>query len=264
MSGHLVNRKIPAADAAEQQLAVLQQKLGGSQPQDILQAAYENFADALLAFSGAEDVVLIDMALKVSSPERLRIFTLDSGRLHPETYRFVERVNEHYGVQIEMLSPETRAVESLVREKGLFSFYRDGHQECCSIRKVAPLRRRLADCSAWITGQRRDQNPGTRSNAQEVELDENNASSGQPLLKFNPLARWSKTQVWEYIRMFDVPYNELHDRGFISIGCAPCTRPVNPGQHEREGRWWWEETVSKECGLHGENASGQPPAPSAD
>ncbi len=256
-----MNRKIPAADIAEQQLAEWRQKLKGCQPKEILQVAFENFADATLAFSGAEDVVLLDMALRLRSAEQLKVFTLDSGRLHPETHRFIERVREHYGVQIELLFPEAGAVESLVREKGLYSFYRDGHQECCSVRKLRPLRRRLADCRAWITGQRRDQSPDTRNDVQQIELDQGNAGPGQTLLKFNPLALWNSVQVWEYIRMFDVPYNELHDRGFISIGCEPCTRAVNPGQHEREGRWWWEEATAKECGLHNPSEPGQAAAP---
>ena len=232
-------------------MQTLQKKLEGAEPKVILQTAFASFEQPLLSFSGAEDVALIDMALKVVAPERISVFTLDSGRLHPETYRFIDRVREHYGLHIDVLLPASAAVDALVREKGMFSFYRDGHQECCSIRKIEPLRRHLAQREAWITGQRRDQSPSTRSNVQEVMLDPNNAPPGRTLVKFNPLVSWSSAQVWEYIRMFDVPCNELHERGFVSIGCEPCTRAVGPGQHEREGRWWWEEATIKECGLHG-------------
>jgi phosphoadenosine phosphosulfate reductase len=141
-------------------------------------------------------------------------------------------------------------VEKLVREKGLFSFYNDGHQECCGIRKVEPLRRALSTLNAWVTGQRRDQSPSTRAEVPVVQADPTFSTPDHELIKFNPLANWSSQQVWDYIRENAVPYNPLHERGFISIGCEPCTRAVLPGQHEREGRWWWEEATKKECGLH--------------
>ncbi len=219
-------------------------------PREIIRLALESVGSARLAlsFSGAEDVVLIEMAWKLD--KNIKVFTLDTGRLHPETYRFIDRVRKHYGIQLEVMYPDARQLEALVRDKGLFSFYEDTHHECCGIRKTAPLRRKLATLDGWITGQRRDQSPGTRAAIPVVQLDPTFASPQQPLYKFNPLANWSSAQVWEYIRMFDVPYNELHDRGFISIGCEPCTRPVGPNQHEREGRWWWEEATAKECGLH--------------
>ncbi|MFN2332172.1 MAG: phosphoadenylyl-sulfate reductase, partial [Halomonas sp.] len=147
------------------------------------------------------------------------------------------------------------------RDKGLFSFFQDGHQECCGIRKVTPLRRRLAGLPMWVTGQRRDQSPGTRSSLQIAEQDHGFGSEASPLVKVNPLTHWSSEEVWTYIRMFDVPYNPLHERGFVSLGCEPCTRPILPGQHEREGRWWWEDQGGKECGLHTTNL--QPPNPGA-
>jgi phosphoadenosine phosphosulfate reductase len=140
-----------------------------------------------------------------------------------------------------------------VREKGLFSFFKDGHKECCGVRKVEPLVRALRPLKAWVTGQRKDQSPGTRAEVPVVQLDATFGSPERPLVKFNPLANWSSKQVWAYIREHDVPYNSLHERGFVSIGCEPCTRPINPGQHEREGRWWWEEETMKECGLHAGN-----------
>lgn len=221
-------------------------------PQDILKLAFEHFGDELwLSFSGAEDVVLVDMALKLN--KQVKVFSLDTGRLHPETYRFIEQVREHYGIAIEVLSPEPEPLQALVKEKGLFSFYKDGHGECCGIRKIAPLRKKLATVPAWATGQRRDQSPGTRSHVAAVEIDGAFSTPERPLYKFNPLAQMSSEEVWMYIRMLELPYNALHERGFISIGCEPCTRPVLPRQHEREGRWWWEEATQKECGLHAGN-----------
>jgi phosphoadenosine phosphosulfate reductase len=221
-------------------------------PQDILKLAFEHFGDELwLSFSGAEDVVLVDMAWKLN--KNVKVFSLDTGRLHPETYRFIEQVREHYGIAIEVLSPEAAAVEALVREKGLYSFLKDGHGECCGVRKIAPLRRKLSTVKAWATGQRRDQSPGTRSQVAALEIDSAFSSADHTLYKFNPLAQMSSEDVWAYIRMLELPYNSLHERGFISIGCEPCTRPVLPNQHEREGRWWWEEATQKECGLHAGN-----------
>jgi phosphoadenosine phosphosulfate reductase len=218
-------------------------------PQEILKLAFNHFADELwISFSGAEDVVLVDMAWKLN--KNVKVFSLDTGRLHPETYRFIEQVREHYGISIELLSPEAAAVEALVKEKGLFSFYKDGHSECCEVRKIAPLRRKLSSVRAWATGQRRDQSPGTRSQVAALELDTAFSTADQPLYKFNPLAQMSSEEVWGYIRMLELPFNALHERGFVSIGCEPCTRPVLPNQHEREGRWWWEEAAQKECGLH--------------
>ena len=205
-----------------------------------------------ISFSGAEDVILIDMAVKIR-PD-IRVFSLDTGRLHAETYRFLEQVRKHYHVDIDVLSPDAAGVEKMVRAKGLFSFYQDGHKECCGVRKVLPLRHKLATLDAWITGQRKDQSPGTRANVPVVEEDRAFSAGGRTLFKFNPLANWSSRQVWTYIRGNDVPANELHQRGFISIGCEPCTRPVLPNQHEREGRWWWEEETMRECGLHVGNA----------
>jgi len=221
-------------------------------PQEIVAFAIRTYSPSIaIAFSGAEDVVLIDMAVKLERP--FRIFSLDTGRLHPETYEFLDRVREHYEVNVEVFFPQSEAVERLVREKGLFSFYRDGHRECCGIRKVEPLRRALAPLEAWITGQRRDQSPSTRINVPVLQLDPTFATEEHPLVKFNPLANWTPAQVWAYIREHHVPYNTLHERGFASIGCQPCTRPVLPGQHEREGRWWWEQEAEKECGLHAGN-----------
>jgi phosphoadenosine phosphosulfate reductase len=221
------------------------------QPQDILRLALQHFDNIAISFSGAEDVVLVDMAHRIKKD--VAVFSLDTGRLHPETYRFLEQVREKYQIPIEVVSPDAAALEKLVREKGMFSFYRDGHKECCGIRKVAPLRRKLSTLDAWVTGQRKDQSPGTRAAVPVVEKDGAFSSPDKPLYKFNPLSNWSSARVWQYIRENDVPYNELHAKGFISIGCEPCTRPVLPNQHEREGRWWWEDETLKECGLHAGN-----------
>ncbi len=226
-------------------------KLQNEPPQEILRHALEQFDNIALSFSGAEDVVLIDMATQIR-PD-IEVFCLDTGRLHAETYQFIERVREHYGLNIDLLSPDGNAVRKLVKAKGLYSFYKDNHQECCSIRKITPLKSKLLEVDAWVTGQRKDQSPGTRAAIPVIQDDRLFARPGETLTKFNPLANWTSRQVWDYIRAYDVPYNALHDQGYLSIGCEPCTRPVGPNQHEREGRWWWEEATKKECGLHGSN-----------
>ena len=224
-------------------------ELASRTPQEIVERALREYSpDLAISFSGAEDVVLIHMAAKTGLP--FRVFSLDTGRLHAETYQFIDRIRAHYGITIDVMSPQAEVLERLVREKGLFSFYRDGHKECCGIRKVEPLIRALAPLRAWMTGQRRDQSPGTRAEVPVVQLDRTFGTPDRPLVKFNPLGFWTSKQVWAYIRDEEVPYNPLHDRGFISIGCEPCTRPTNPGQHERAGRWWWEEETRRECGLH--------------
>jgi phosphoadenosine phosphosulfate reductase len=218
-------------------------------PPDIVAYALEQYSPAIqIAFSGAEDVVLIDMASKSGRP--FRVFCLDTGRLHAETYDFLERVRQRYQIQIDLLFPDYNRVEQLVREKGLFSFYRDGHEECCRVRKIEPLRRVLAGLEAWMTGQRRDQSPSTRAQVRAIEIDRTFSGLHGRLVKFNPLANWSSREVWSYMRRFEVPSNPLHNAGYLSIGCQPCTRPILPHQQEREGRWWWEEENKKECGLH--------------
>lgn len=235
----------------ELDIAKLALEYAQRRPQEILKLALEKFDNSVISFSGAEDVVLIDMASKIKKD--FKVFSIDTGRLHPETYRLLDNVREHYGIKLEVIFPESSQVEALVTEKGLFSFYKDGHKECCGIRKVRPLRRKLATLDAWITGQRKDQSPSTRANIPIVQVDTAFSTSDHTLIKFNPLANWSSAQVWEYIRANGLPYNELHTKGFISIGCEPCTRAVLPSQHEREGRWWWEEAIAKECGFHETN-----------
>lgn len=225
----------------------INEKFNNMEPKEILQQVLADIPNVVVSFSGAEDVALVAMAWKLKKP--VKVFTLDTGRLHAETYRFIDQVRQAYDLDLDFLYPDTNAIQKLTSDKGLFSFYQDGHEECCSIRKTEPLRRRLASVDAWITGQRKDQSP-TRTDVPVAQLDTVFAAPGKTLLKFNPFANWRSKDVWDYIRMFDLPYNPLHDQGFVSIGCQPCTRPIGPNQHEREGRWWWEEATAKECGLH--------------
>lgn len=220
-------------------------------PQAVISWAISHYSKIAISFSGAEDVVLIDMATRLGAD--IQIFSLDTGRLHPQTYRYLDVVQQHYGVKIEVLFPDFVQVQMLVKQKGLHSFYYEGHKECCAIRKIEPLRRKLDTLDAWITGQRKDQSIDTRAALAVIEHDRVFSSEARPLVKFNPLANWRSAEVWEYIRQHELPYNSLHEEGYISIGCEPCTRAVLPGQHEREGRWWWESASDKECGLHAGN-----------
>ncbi|XP_061345480.1 5'-adenylylsulfate reductase 1, chloroplastic-like isoform X1 [Gastrolobium bilobum] len=233
--------------------------LENASPLEIMDKALEKFGDDIaIAFSGAEDVALIEYARLTGRP--FRVFSLDTGRLNPETYRFFEAVEKHYGIRIEYMFPDAVEVQALVRSKGLFSFYEDGHQECCRVRKVRPLRRALKGLRAWITGQRKDQSPGTRSQIPVVQVDpafEGMDGGIGSLVKWNPVANVKGHDIWNFLRTMNVPVNPLHSQGYISIGCEPCTRAVLPGQHEREGRWWWEDAKAKECGLHKGNIKQQ-------
>jgi len=194
---------------------------------------------------GMEDMVLIDMIAKIKGP--ITIFTLDTGRLHEETYEIMERVRSHYGLEIKTYFPDSRQVEKLVRGKGFFSFKEsiENRKECCAVRKIEPLNRALAELDAWITGLRRDQ-AVTRTETPKVLED----TDHPPLIKINPLADWSQEQVESYIEKHKVPVNALHKKNYPSIGCAPCTRSIDPGEDIRAGRWWWENPEHKECGLH--------------
>lgn len=230
----------------------LANELENASPLEIMDRALASFGnDIAIAFSGAEDVALIEYAHLTGRP--FRVFSLDTGRLNPETYQFFDTVEKHYGIHIEYMFPDAVEVQALVRSKGLFSFYEDGHQECCRVRKVRPLRRALKGLRAWITGQRKDQSPGTRSEIPVVQVDpafEGMDGGVGSLVKWNPVANVEGKDIWNFLRAMNVPVNSLHSQGYISIGCEPCTRPVLPGQHEREGRWWWEDAKAKECGLH--------------
>jgi phosphoadenosine phosphosulfate reductase len=211
----------------------------------LLSRVCSEHAPAALASSfGAEDMVLTDLIARHRLP--IAIFTLDTGRLHPETYALIDRVRGHYALAIEVFCPDTRAIETFAHDNGVNAFYRgvELRQSCCAIRKSEPLARALAGRSAWITGQRRAQSV-TRSDVGIKEIDAVHA-----IPKFNPLADWSEDEVWRYVRHHKVPYNPLHDLGYPSIGCAPCTRAIHPGEDIRAGRWWWESEEHKECGLH--------------
>ncbi|HKB43903.1 MAG TPA: phosphoadenylyl-sulfate reductase [Chitinophagaceae bacterium] len=192
---------------------------------------------------GQEDQVITDAIFKNTIP--IKIFTLDTGRLFGETYELLDRTNARYKQAIHVYFPETADVESFVNSKGINSFYEsvDNRKECCFIRKVKPLNRALQGAKVWITGVRSEQSEN-RKNMPMIEWAED-----KQLYKFNPLINWSFDEVLSYLKEFNVPYNHLHDKGFISIGCAPCTRAIEPGEDARAGRWWWE-TSQKECGLH--------------
>jgi len=216
-----------------------------SATQATLQRVAIEFPSAVLASSlAAEDMVLTDLILRGKLP--IGIFTLETGRLHAETLAVLDRIKETYGFDVELFRPQPQAVEQYVQQNGLNAFYDsvEMRKECCRIRKVEPLQRALSGKKAWLTGQRRSQS-STRAT---LDVQEYDAAHG--LAKFNPLADWSEEDVWHYIRSNDVPYNALHDKGYPSIGCEPCTRAIQPGEDVRAGRWWWENPESKECGLH--------------
>lgn len=200
---------------------------------------------ALASSFGAEDVVLTDMLLKINP--NFKIFTLDTGRLPAETYEVWERIEDKYGIKIKAYFPESKSVEEMINKHGPNLFYRsvDLRKLCCHVRKIEPLNRALKDLEAWVCGLRKEQSI-TRQDIKKVEIDDMHNG----IIKVNPLADWTEKQVWDYIRENDIPYNKLHDQNYPSIGCAPCTRAIKPGEDVRAGRWWWELPESKECGLH--------------
>lgn len=213
----------------------------------LLERIQNEFSPATLASSlGAEDMVLTDLVAKHAPG--ISIFSLDTGRLNPETYDLLAKVQETYGqkVAIEVYCPQAEAIQQYVESNGINAFYNsvELRKTCCGIRKVEPLKRALAGKTAWITGMRRQQ-AVTRA---DLPIQEHDADHG--LAKFNPLADWTEKEVWEYIRSNGVPYNALHDKHYPSIGCAPCTRNIAVGEDVRAGRWWWEDEAGKECGLH--------------
>ena len=215
--------------------------------QEIVAWALKAFGSrvALASSFSAEDVAIIDMMVTVSP--KARIFTLDTGRLNQETYDVMDKIREKYKVSIEVMFPKADAVEAMVREKGVNLFYHsvENRKRCCGIRKVEPLNRALATVDAWITGLRRDQ-VVTRGSVKNVDIDHDHGG----IAKINPLAEWTWDQTMAYVKQHGVPYNLLHDQGYPSIGCAPCTRAIKPGEDFRAGRWWWEQPEQKECGLH--------------
>jgi phosphoadenosine phosphosulfate reductase len=226
----------------------VQQDLESLDAQGILTWAFESYHPGLaLACSfQAEESVLIDLMYRLRGSD-FRVFTLDTGRLNQETYDCMDAMRERYGIEIEVFFPNASSVEQMVRENGLNLFYRsvEARKLCCDIRKVEPLNRALKQLDAWMTGLRREQAP-TRTDLRKVEVDRSHGG----MAKINPLIDWTYDQVWEYIRANNLPYNKLHDQGYPSIGCAPCTRAIKPGEDIRAGRWWWENPETKECGLH--------------
>ncbi len=225
----------------------LNQDFEGQTAQALLGWALKEFSpDMALASSfGAEDVVLIDILWRLDP--KFRVFSLDTGRLHEETYDVMEEIREKYGITIESYFPDAAKVEELERARGFYSFRRsvEERKECCGIRKVEPLNRALGSLKAWITGLRRDQGT-TRTETDKIEIDTAHGS----IVKLNPLADWSEKQVWDYIHEHKVPYNKLHDQGFPSIGCSPGPRAINVGEDVRAGGLGWETPDSIECGLH--------------
>jgi phosphoadenosine phosphosulfate reductase len=243
MQTDLTTRK---AAAGPQDVISLLPQIDAMTAEEVVRWALGRFGRRIVLASsfGAEDVVLIDLLMKAEPTAR--VVTLDTGRLPQETYNVMDVVRERYGLVIEVFFPNASDVERMVVEKGLNLFYHsiENRKLCCGVRKLEPLGRALSGLEAWMTGLRRDQNV-TRAVVRKLEWDEENQ-----LVKVNPLADWSWDAVWNYIRDHHVPYNALHDRGFPSIGCAPCTRAIQPGEDLRAGRWWWEHSETKECGLH--------------
>jgi len=220
--------------------------LAESSAQEVLAFFHREFGNRMCLSSsmGAEDMVLTDMVLEISG--QFRIFTLDTGRVFPETYDLMQKIRDRHGITLEVFFPDFRQVEDMVNMHGINLFYQsvDFRKTCCGIRKLEPLKRALTGMEAWITGIRKDQTIN-RFDTRLVEWDD-----AHGLIKINPLYKWNEKQVWEYIHNRQVPYNALHDKGFPSIGCQPCTRAVLPGEDTRAGRWWWEDNGHKECGLH--------------
>jgi thioredoxin-dependent adenylylsulfate APS reductase len=238
---------VPVVDEEEAQIHAAAARFEHARAEELLEWALERFHPrlAISAAGGVDGMALIDMAWRLEPG--VRVFTLDTGRLPPETYELFERVRDRYGINVEFEFPDRDEVERMVFISGPNLMYRGVEQRirCCEVRKVEPLRRKLATLDAWISGLRRDQ-WRTRTRVAKVELDRDHGG----VVKVNPLADWSADEVWRYVRGHDVPYHPLFDLGYSSIGCAPCTRPVGPGEDERAGRWWWEQDTDKECGIH--------------
>jgi phosphoadenosine phosphosulfate reductase len=228
------------------QIEELNRKFKDAAVPDLLNWFTENYPDRI-AFStslGAEDQVIMHFLSKIRTP--VKIFTLDTGRLFQETYDLLDITRKKYGLPIDIYFPDARRVEGMVRAKGINLFYEsvENRQMCCGIRKIEPLIRALTGMEVWITGMRKEQSV-TRTGADLVEWDPEYG-----IIKLNPLVNWTLDMVWHHVRTFGIPVNELHSKGFPSIGCLPCTRAVKPGEDLRSGRWWWEMPENKECGLH--------------
>lgn len=228
------------------EIELLNEKLKNKSPEEVIEYFIKLFGNriALSSSLGAEDQVLTHMVCNID--KNARVFTLDTGRLFPETYELIDKTNKQYNIHIEIFFPDHQQVESMVKEKGINLFYDsiENRKLCCNVRKIEPLKRAFAGLDAWICGLRKDQSV-TRFYSKLVEWDDVNK-----LVKINPLINWTEQQVWDYIRKNNVPYNTLHDKNFPSIGCQPCTRAIATGEEVRAGRWWWEQPEQRECGLH--------------
>lgn len=227
-------------------------RLDGLTPAELLRWAVQRFHPRLAlacSFGNPEGLVLLDMLHRIEP--RARVWTLDTGRLPQETHDLVDRVRDRYDITVEVVLPDAVAVQQMAQRHGMNLFYEslEKRRLCCRLRKVEPNRRFLAGLDGYITGLRREQNI-TRQNARRVEVED-----GGRMVKINPLVDWRAEQVWDYVREHSVPVNRLHARGYPSVGCAPCSRAVQPGEDPRGGRWWWELPETKECGLHGEEES---------
>lgn len=212
---------------------------------DLLTAAVREHGRVVYANSlGVEAMVLTDIIW--SHVPEIDIFTIDTGRLHEETYALLNRLQHRYGRKLKVVYPDAEELSRLVTSQGINAFFEsvDARLACCRIRKIEPFKRAIAGYKAWVTGVRREQSP-VRAQGQPIEWDEQHG-----LYKISPLLDWTEQDVWHYVRARKLPYNPLHDRGFPSIGCAPCTRAIEPGESPRAGRWWWEQSESRECGLH--------------
>ena len=232
----------------ELQIKKIAEEMEDKSATEVLKWAINAYAPkiALASSFGAEDVILIDMMVKINK-EKAKIFTLDTGRLNQETYDVMDAIRKKYDIQIEVYFPEQRETEEMVKIKGMNLMYEsvENRKLCCEIRKVHPLNRALSKLDGWITGLRREQ-AITRANINKLEIDSSHGS----IAKINPLADWTNEMIWDYIHKNNVPYNKLHDIGYPSIGCEPCTRAIHSGEDPRAGRWWWENATQKECGLH--------------
>ncbi len=229
--------------------AVLSRAFDAKSPEEILRWGLETFAPRIAlsaSFGSPEGMVLLDM-MHAIDPAKTRVFTIDTGRLHQETYDLMDRVRTRYDLEVEVYFPNPDAVQAMVRKHGLNLFYDavELRRKCCGIRKVEPLGRALADLDAWIAGLRPGQGV-TRNEVRAVEIDE--VHGGR--IKLNPLVGWTREQVMDYVERHHVPVNRLHADGYPSVGCVPCTRSIQPGEDERAGRWWWENEDQRECGIH--------------
>ncbi len=229
-----------------EQVDLLNQRFGFSDTTEVLEYFLTHFKGkvAFASSLGAEDQVITEIMASIDPASR--IFTLDTGRMFPESYDVIERTIARYKIKIGIFFPDRAAVEKMVNMEGINLFYDsiENRKLCCHIRKIDPLNRALEGLDVWISGLRRSQSV-TRTEIKLVEWDENHK-----MIKVNPLINWTEEQVWDYIKLKNIPYNRLHDQGFPSIGCQPCTRAVQPGEDVRAGRWWWENELQKECGLH--------------